>query len=140
MIKLIISLFSTRGRIGRASLIRRHLLALLIVILSPFLMFAYGIAAGITIDHLNPIWIVRAILTVVQEIGVWIKPLWVLAFWVLLAARIYACAVVQRARDIGIEIPTVLLVPFYLLYKANMGKLVFDKSIHVEQPHVSKPL
>jgi uncharacterized membrane protein YhaH (DUF805 family) len=123
-----ISIFSIRGRIGRAKYIVRLLFSLAVILLGfaiPILVGLLSVPWGIGQDE-TALWSEASAEFVDATLGK-IPPKWTIFAFLIIGIRIQLCAVVQRARDLGIEMSTVFEVPLHWMNpfsKAHCGHLL----------------
>lgn len=127
------SLVSIRGRIGRAAYVGRFFVGLIIM----FIGFLVPVLIGLlSVPWANEsatsvIWSEQAAEFVGSTIGA-IDRKWIILSFLILGGRVVLCAIVQRARDLGVELGTVLEVPLHWLNplsKANCGHLLASPGI-----------
>ena len=128
--------FSTKGTIGRVSL----LICLLLYALSPILglfacFFVRMLASPIGSVANSFIWSERSAAFVKDHVA-WMGRGWsavvVIALFYLVGQRLIDCAYIKRARAIGVEISSTWLVPIYFLgfeTRRNIERSALSKAV-----------
>ena len=111
--------FDCHGRIGRISFLIRWLAWLLSIPIAAIICFAvYFLSEPADLGPKIPVWSpsnAAFVQTYLSWVYVSWNPMLVCVAAFLAGLRVFLCACVKRARDLGVEIPNVSLLPTYFL-------------------------
>jgi uncharacterized membrane protein YhaH (DUF805 family) len=120
------SLFSSKGRIGRKRYWIETAVAFSVMGLGLVVSVLFDVLAAPIGSETDPVWS-QGSATFVQAWLAFTGHRWIIAVFILVGLRIDLCSAIKRARDLGVDIRSALLVPLYLFNpfsKARIGRLL----------------